>query len=201
MSRIALTFDDGPSRWTEPILDVLARHGARATFFLIGSFAEAQADLVRRIAADGHEVGNHTWSHPRLARDCDDARVREELRRTNEVLERILGQPPRRFRAPYHDVDARVEAVAAGVGLAHTRSTVAAPDWHASARSALIVTIVLQRVAAGAVVGLHDGVPPDEGEGVSREATVAAVEKLVPTLIERGFDCVTASELLGGAAG
>jgi peptidoglycan-N-acetylglucosamine deacetylase len=199
MSRIALTFDDGPSLWTEPILDLLAAHGARATFFLIGSIAEAQADVVRRIAAEGHEVGNHTWSHPHLARDCDDAHVRDELRRTNELLERIVGERPRRFRAPYHDVDPRVEALAADVGLAHTTSTVAAPDWHSAARAALIVTIVLQRVTPGAVVGLHDGVPPDEAVGVTREATVAAVAKLVPTLIDRGVECITAAELLGGA--
>jgi peptidoglycan/xylan/chitin deacetylase (PgdA/CDA1 family) len=197
VNAVALTFDDGPSEWTEAILDVLAGHGALATFFLIGSAAEARADVVRRIAADGHEVGNHTWSHPRLARDCDDARVVDELSRTSELLEQITGTRPLRFRAPYHDVDERVEALAAAIGLEHTRSTVAAPDWHASARTPLIVAIVLQRLAPGAVVGLHDGVPPDEHEGATRGPTVAAVAKLVPALAERGYGCVTASDLLG----
>ena len=199
MARVALTFDDGPSRWTDPILDVLAANEARATFFLIGSAVEAHPEVVRRIAAAGHEVGNHSWSHPHLASECDDSRVEEELRRTNDVLASVVGTPPRRFRAPYHDVDARVEAVAARLGLEQTTSTVAAPDWHASARSAFIVTIVLQRIRPDAIVGLHDGVPPDEGDGCTRDATVAAVAKLVPTLRERGFEFVTASELLGTA--
>jgi len=116
------------------------------------------------------------------------------------VLAALVGKPPRRFRAPYHDLDARVEAVAARLGLEQTTSTVPAPDWHASARSAVIVTLVLQRVRPGAIVGLHDGVPPDEADGRTRDATVAAVATLVPTLRERGFECVTASELLAGAS-
>jgi peptidoglycan/xylan/chitin deacetylase (PgdA/CDA1 family) len=195
MTPVALTFDDGPSEWTEQILDVLAAHRARATFFVIGTMAESRAELVRRIASEGNEVGNHTWSHPRLARDCDDARVFAELKQTSDLLEEMLGSPPRRFRAPYHDVDARVEAVAASIGLEHTTTTVTAPDWHPGAAAAFIATMVLQRVGAGAVIGLHDGFPPDEADA-SRDATVAAVATLVPRLVERGFECVTASTLL-----
>lgn len=111
--RIGLSFDDGPSAWTNPILELLAGHGVRATFFLVGSIVERNEDLVRRISAEGHEVGNHTWSHPKLARDCDDERVRSELARTNDLLEQILGAPPALFRAPYYNRDARVDAIAA----------------------------------------------------------------------------------------
>jgi chitooligosaccharide deacetylase len=194
---VALTFDDGPSEWTQAILDVLVAHDASATFFVIGSVAEERTDLVRRIAAAGNEIGNHTWSHPHLARDCDDGQVQQELQRTSDLLEAILGQAPTRFRAPYHDVDARVERIASSVGLEHTTSTVAAPDWHPAASSAFIATVVLQRVRPAAVIGLHDGFPPDEEATTSREATVAAVANLVPTLRDRGFECVTASALLG----
>ena len=201
MTPVALTFDDGPSEWTERILDVLAAHGARATFFVVGSVAERRSDMVSRVAAAGNEVGNHTWSHPHLARECDDTRVLDELKRTSDLVEEILGVPPRRFRAPYHDVDARVEGVAASIGLEHTRTTVAAPDWHPAARSAFISTMVLQRVGPGAVIGLHDGFPPDEVDGATRDATVAAVATLVPTLLDRGFECVTASALLCGPGG
>jgi peptidoglycan-N-acetylglucosamine deacetylase len=194
--RIALTFDDGPSVWTEPILDILAAHEARATFFVIGSLAEQRPDVVRRIAAEGHEVGNHSWSHPWLARDCADERVDEELRRTNEVLTAIVGSPPRRFRAPHYDVDRRVEAIAARLGLAHTRGDVAPADWHERSTPAFIATMVLQQVNPGAVVGLHDGVPPESGP-VSRQPTVDAVATILPRLRERELDCVTASVLLG----
>ena len=194
--QVSLTFDDGPSAWTGPVLDLLAAHGARATFFVIGSLAEQRPDLVRRIEAEGHEVGNHTWTHPWLARDCDDERVRDELERTNDVLTAILGSPPERFRAPHYDVDERVETIAAGLRLAHTRGDVAPADWHERSTPAFIATMVLQHLAAGAVVGLHDGVPPDSAPA-SRQATVDALATILPRLGERGFDCVTASVLLG----
>jgi peptidoglycan-N-acetylglucosamine deacetylase len=194
---VALTFDDGPSEWTEPLLDLLAANGARATFFVIGSLAEQRPDVVRRIDAEGHEIGNHTWSHPWLARDCDDGRVHDELGRTNAFLEQLLGKPPRRFRAPHYDVDARVEAVAATLGLAHTRGDVTPPDWQAGAKGAYLATYVLQRGEHGLVIGLHDGSPPaGSSAGASREPTVAAAAAFLPRFRERGVECVSASELL-----
>jgi chitooligosaccharide deacetylase len=199
MDRVALTFDDGPSAWTEPILDILAAHGAHATFFLIGRVAERHSDIVRRISAEGHEVGNHTWSHPHLARDCDDDSVRLELLRANDGLASIVGSPPRRFRAPYYDVDDRVVALAAELGLTHTPGTVIPPDWHPTARGSFIATVVLQRVTPAAIVGLHDGFPPEEADQeatVTRLPTVEAVAVFVPTLFDRGYECVTASMLL-----
>lgn len=197
MHRLALTFDDGPSAWTEAVLDILAEHAAHATFFVIGSLAEARADVLRRMVDEGHEIGNHTWSHPWLARDCDDARVRAELERTNEVLTTILGAAPRRFRAPHYDVDARVEAVASQLGLTHTHGDVTPPDWREGARSGFLATMILQGVRAGTVVGLHDGVPPKGSQAsASRQPTVDAVAVLVPRLRERGLECVTATALL-----
>ena len=198
-ARVALTFDDGPSEWTEPILDILAEHDAHATFFVVGSVAGRRADLLRRMVAAGHEIGNHSWSHPALARDCDDDRVREELRRTNDELASILGVPPRRFRAPHYDVDTRVETIASELGLVHTRGDVTPPDWHEKATPALLTTFVLRQAGDGAVIGLHDGIPPHEvAPGVSRRGTVEAVATIVPRLAERGIRCVTASELLDG---
>lgn len=199
MSRIALTFDDGPADWTGPILDILAAHGARATFFLVGSLVAERTSTVLRTATEGHEIGNHTWSHPRLASECDDRRVYEELERTNEVLAGLLGRAPRRFRAPRYDVDDRVTAIAAQLGLVHTRGDVAPPDYDARAKAPFIATFVLQRVKPGLVVGLHDGMPPAKlGMGASRDATVAAVAMIVPRLQKRGFELVTATELLDG---
>jgi peptidoglycan-N-acetylglucosamine deacetylase len=197
--RVALTFDDGPAIWTEPILDILASHGARATFFLIGSLVGDRSEIVERIVADGHEVGNHSWSHPRLASECDDRRVHDELARTNDVLHDVVGIRPKRFRAPRYDVDDRVQAVAARLGLVHTRGDVAPPDYDARVTSAFIATFVLQQVKPGHVIGLHDGVPPAKVDtNASQEVTVVAVEEIVPRLLERDFELVTASELLDG---
>ena len=98
VNRISLTFDDGPGPCTAPILDLLAAHGGRATFFVIGSFAKKQRDLLRRMAAEGHEVGNHSWSHTRLADSGSRRVITRELSRTNKLLTKVLGAPPRRFR-------------------------------------------------------------------------------------------------------
>jgi peptidoglycan/xylan/chitin deacetylase (PgdA/CDA1 family) len=196
--RIAVTFDDGPSEWTEPILDLLREHGARATFFVVGSVVERRADLVRRIVAEGHEVGNHSWSHPALATDCDDERVREELERTNTAIAQIVGTKPRRFRAPHFSVDERVEAIAATLGLVHTRSDVAPPDWHPRINAAVTATFILQQLQPGFIVNLHDGIPPHEADtGQTRQPTVDAVATILPRLVEQ-YECVTASALLDG---
>jgi peptidoglycan/xylan/chitin deacetylase (PgdA/CDA1 family) len=194
--RIALSFDDGPGAGTDAILDVLAANDARATFFVIGSVVRHREETLRRIAAEGHEIGNHSWSHPWLARDCDDSRVRKELERTNGVLESVLGTAPRRFRAPRYDVDERVIRVAADLGLAHTHGDIRPPDWDARCSSAYIVTFVLQQARDGVIVGLHDGVPPNRlPEESGREQTIRAVEILVPRLRARGFELVTVEEL------
>jgi len=196
--RLALTFDDGPSSWSEPIAELLAENGARGTFFVIGSLVEHRAAVVERLASAGHEIGNHTWSHPWLARDCDDATIRDELERTNRRLAEVLGVAPRRFRAPHYDVDDRVEAIAAEVGLTHTRGDVTPPDWTPVLKAPVIATLVLQRVTPNAVVGLHDGVPPRGSSApASRQPTVDAVAMILPRLRDRGFELVTASELLG----
>jgi peptidoglycan/xylan/chitin deacetylase (PgdA/CDA1 family) len=201
VDRIALTFDDGPSEWTGPILDLLGAHGARATFFVVGSVAREQPVLLQRVVDEGHELGNHSWSHPALASECDDEVVREELERTNHALAEIVGMLPRRFRAPHFDVDSRVEAIAATLGLVHTRSDVTPPDWHPRVTSAVTATFVLQQVRPGAVVNLHDGIPPSEaGTGQTRQATVDAVATILPRLVNR-YECVTASSLLDGKTG
>lgn len=197
MSRLALTFDDGPGEWTEPILDVLSAQGARATFFVIGSAAQSRPDVVRRVAAEGHEVGNHTWSHPRLAQDCDDDVVYAELERTNLLLAELLGSPPRRFRAPRYDVDERVIAVAQRLGLQHAQADVRPPDWDERCTAGFIATFVLQQAKAGTIVGLHDGLPPRAPSTKSRQATVDAVTTIVPRLKDRGFECVTIGTLVG----
>ena len=167
---------------------------------MIGSLAETRPDVLRRIVAEGHEVGNHSWSHPRLARDCDDERVRVELVQTSAAIEGIIGAPLRRFRCPYFDVDDRVEAIAATIGLKHTTATVAPPDWHPTVQAAFISTVVLQLAQADGIVALHDGIPPGEVERAAdtRQATLDAVAAFVPRLRERGYECVTASALLDG---
>jgi len=197
VSRVALTFDDGPSEWTESILDLLHRHGARATFFVIGSAVDGRDGVVRATADAGHELGNHTWSHPNLLA-CEDERVRDELARTSDRIATVTVTPPSRFRAPHHAVDERIEAIACELGLRHTRSDVAPPDWHARWSAKLTATFVLQQVRDGAVIGLHDGIPPNADHDVrgSCAPTVEALAAFLPVLVERGYAVVSAGMLL-----
>jgi peptidoglycan/xylan/chitin deacetylase (PgdA/CDA1 family) len=193
---VGLSFDDGPSVWTEPVLELLAAHDARATFFVIGSVAEAKAELLARIVAAGHEIGNHSWSHPALARDCTSDQVRAELLRTNQTLARITGAAPTMFRAPHYDHDARVDAIAAELGLRHVDGDVTPPDWRPGLSAKVIATLVLGGAVPGAVIGLHDGIPPREASATAtRQPTVDALAAILPALSERGLRCRSVSEL------
>ena len=194
MACVALTFDDGPSEWTTDVLDVLVERDAHATFFVIGSSVEGREDVLRRMVADGHEIGTHTWSHASLTVGCDEARIRDELERGCAAIEAAGVPRPVLYRAPYNRVDEHVEAVARSLGLTHVPIEIGPPDWHPRWTPSLTVTFVAQQVTDGAVIGLHDGLPPQKDSG--RETcrpTVDALRLLLPLLAERGFRAVTAS--------
>jgi peptidoglycan/xylan/chitin deacetylase (PgdA/CDA1 family) len=193
---VALTFDDGPSRWTPPILDALAGAGARATFFVLGASIAGQEETLRRAVADGHELGNHAWSHADPA-ELDDETLRAELLRTTTALAEATGVRPRLFRPPYAEADARVAAVARSAALAPTvLRSVDPADWRAT-DAGEIVRSVVEGATPGAIVCLHDGRPPTNAGSGTRSATVAAVEQLVVELPALGYRLVTVSELLG----
>ena len=123
----ALTFDDGPSINTPHLLDMLEEYGIPATFFLLGNQVERHPDIVKRILAEGHEVGNHSYSHPNL-RVVSPARKEEELRRTDTIL-RNLGASPMFVRPPYGSYDAYTEKVAANLGLSLMLWSLDSRDW------------------------------------------------------------------------
>ncbi len=131
-NQIALTFDDGPNpRWTPMLLDILARHNVRATFFLIGKYAVLQKPLVREMQAAGHRIGNHSWSHPNFAW-TGNRQTREELTRTQQELESILGQPVRFFRPPYGARRPYTLGLARSLGLTPVLWNAMAADWNAA---------------------------------------------------------------------
>ncbi len=180
--QIALTFDDGPNPVATPrLLDVLARHEVRATFFLIGNFARQEPGLTRRIAAEGHLVGNHTMSHPWLPR-LSSARIRQEIAGCNRVLEDILGVPVRFFRPPHGARRPAVLRQAAALGLCTTMWNLIVEDWKPQSPEALLARLERglagnRRRARGTNVVLHDGGQSALGE--PRLATVRAVELLL----------------------
>ena len=180
--QIALTFDDGPNPLATPrLLDVLARHEVRATFFLIGKFARQEPGLTRRIAAEGHPVGNHTMSHPWLPR-LSSARIGQEIAGCNHVLEDILGAPVCLFRPPHGARRPAVLKAAADLGLRTTMWNLIVEDWKPQSPEALLDRLErgIARNGArarGTNVVLHDG--GQAGLGEPRLPTVRAVELLL----------------------
>lgn len=194
-SLVALTFDDGPSVWTSPILDLLRAHEAGATFFVLGNSVAGNEDVLKRILADGHEVGVHTLSHVDPAAVADDV-LAEEIERGAEVIEAACGQRPALVRPPYGGAPERFAEAARVKGFGPTILwTVDPADWDQSEADP-IVAHVLRELRPGAIVDLHDGMPENSSGAPSRQATVDAVAALLPELARRGYHAVTVSQLL-----
>lgn len=180
--QIALTFDDGPNAtWTPRLLDALAKYDVRATFFLLGGRAAVQPELVRRMAAAGHTIGNHSWSHPNLARTAA-RRVRDELKQTSDVLEQILGRPVKFFRPPYGGRRPAVFRIARELGLTPVLWNAMTGDWNEPPATKIAGELSgmidrLERRGRGAGIVLHDGGHRDPG--ANREQSVTAAGMLL----------------------
>ncbi|WP_192246761.1 chitooligosaccharide deacetylase NodB [Mesorhizobium silamurunense] len=189
---VYLTFDDGPNPFFTPqILDVLAQNRVPATFFVIGTYAVEHPDLVQRMIAEGHEVGNHTMTHPDLCK-CGFGEVRREIFEANGAISMACPQASVRFlRAPYGAWSEEVFTASEIAGLAALHWSVDPRDWSRPGTDA-IVDAVLASVRPGAIVLLHDGCPPDElrpsTQASLRDQTAKALSQLIPALNARGYE-------------
>jgi peptidoglycan/xylan/chitin deacetylase (PgdA/CDA1 family) len=173
---VALTFDDGPNDpATLQLLDVLARHNARATFFAVGRYVRQRPDIVRDVIAAGHTVGNHTFSHANLAW-CRHRRNRSELERCQRALEDATGRAPTLFRPPWGAREPVVLRQAHRLQLTPCMWSITGWDWRATT-PAQIETRVARRLRGGSIVLLHDGF--HRAFGADRRATVEAVNGLL----------------------
>jgi peptidoglycan/xylan/chitin deacetylase (PgdA/CDA1 family) len=191
---VALTFDDGPSpRYTPQILALLKQYGAYGTFFVIGRKVEETPELVRAELKGGNEVGNHSFSHPRMPQQDQAARQRE-LERTAVDLD-LAGCPPspRLFRPPYSAWDDRLKSYLAHTGRRMVMWSLDSGDWQGLAAPAIIKN-VLGRVKNGAIIVFHDS---DEYAKADRQPTVEALKTILPALQAQGYRMVTVSELVG----
>lgn len=187
---VYLTFDDGPNPVCTPqILDLLAQHRVPATFFVIGAHAADQPELIRRMIAEGHEVANHTMTHPDLSR-CGPGEVEREIDEASNAIRMACPQATvRRMRAPYGVWTEDVLTTSARAGLACVHWSVDPRDWARPGVDA-IVDEVLTGVEPGAIVLLHDGWPEELKSATYaslRDQTVTALSRLIPALHHRGF--------------
>ena len=188
---IALTFDDGPSESTPRLLELLERHGARATFFQCGRNVRRLPEVAREVAAAGHEIGNHTDSHaPLYFRSARD--IGREVERAQEAIAEATGSRPALFRPPYGARWFGIGEVERRLGLLGVMWTVSARDWKLPAEA--VVRQVLAGVGNGAILCLHDGRRLQAGPDV--RVTLEAAGRLIPELRSRGFRLETVSELI-----
>lgn len=187
---VGLSFDDGPDpRWTPALLDALAASGARATFFVTGTQVRENPELVRRMVAEGHEVANHSDTHPRLDRSTAQAAAAEIAGAAHAIAGAGVPRTPW-FRAPRGQYDEETVAVAAAAGLQEVGWTVCLERWLRRLGPAAGLDETAARVGPGAIIVAHDGGIPD------RSATVAAVPELLRRLTADGYRMVTVTELL-----
>jgi peptidoglycan/xylan/chitin deacetylase (PgdA/CDA1 family) len=183
---IALTFDDGPNpAWTPQLLDMLAAHRVKATFFLLGKYAEAEPYLTRHIAESGHIIGNHSWSHPNLALSSRK-KIREELYSTKHTLEQITGSRVRYFRPPFGARRPFVLNEARELGMSPVLWNAMTNDWAEPSAEEITNRLgdrvdALGRSGRSANIVLHDGghLEPSADRGPS----VAAAEMLIKRYI------------------
>ncbi len=200
--KLALTFDDGPDPdWTAKILDVLKQKNVRASFFVIGENVEAHPDLLKRILAEGHDVGNHTYTHPNLG-ELPDALVTLEINATQRLVEGLTGRSMRLFRAPYlgdaepTTADETVPiAIAQSMGYYTVGLQVDPNDWQRPSADEILNRVIAQATdpnpdIRGHVILLHDS-------GGDRSQTLAALPRIIDEMRARGFDFVPVSELAG----
>jgi peptidoglycan-N-acetylglucosamine deacetylase len=195
---IALTFDDGPDpQYTDRILDILKREQVEATFFVTGAQALKHIATIERILNEGHELGNHSWTHPNLSK-LPDFLVRLELNATQRLLQVITGRSVRLLRPPYASDDmaetaeeAHVVELGSRLGYVLVGANLNPQDWNRPSKQEIVRRVIEQAErGAGCVVELHDA-------GGDRTNTVDALPDLIHSLRDRGFHFISIADLMG----
>lgn len=176
---VSLTFDDGPNpTFTPQVIDVLARYGVTATFFVLGSAVEQYPDLARRIVAEGHRLANHSWDHADLT-TLDPAALDEEIDRTTAAITSVTGTTPQCLRAPFGRTNDAVRAAARARGLALSKWSKDTRDYERPGAQSIIGR-ALEGSVPGGVILFHDS-------GPDMSQTVAALPAIIEAIQARGL--------------
>ncbi|HEV2423254.1 MAG TPA: polysaccharide deacetylase family protein [Terriglobia bacterium] len=193
---VVLTFDDGPAEpFTGQVLDILRRYRVPATFFCCGKNVGRFPDVVRRAQAEGHTLGNHTWSHP-LLYFKGRPRIGKEIDRTQEVIERATGRAPIVFRPPYGVRWFGLFPALRARGLTDVQWSDTGYDWKTRHDGAAIARLTLAKLRPGAVILLHDGREPRAPGDVDAATTVAALPAIIEGARRMGLEFATIGRFL-----
>jgi peptidoglycan/xylan/chitin deacetylase (PgdA/CDA1 family) len=193
--QLALTFDDGPNDLhTLKLLEVLAKHNVQATFFMIGRFVRERPDIARAVAAAGHVVGNHTFTHPRLIFQSE-AQTRAELTNCRQALQDAMGAHSNLFRPPFGGRRPVTLRIARELGFETVMWNVPGHDWH-SLPASVIESKIARQISSGGgeIVLLHDG--GHSALGADRAQTVIATDNLIRRYEDLGFEFLTIAEMM-----
>ncbi len=188
---IAMTFDDGPSEATPAVLEALRQYGAPATFFQCGSNVRRLGEIARQVHAAGHEIGNHSDSHP-LCCFRPASWIEDEFAHAQQTIQEMLGVTPSLVRAPFGVRWFGYRQMQEKLGLLGVMWTVIGLDWKLPAQG--ICDRVLRAACNGAIVCLHDGSQCRSKPDLSH--SLEAVKRIVPALLERGYHLETVSQIL-----
>jgi peptidoglycan/xylan/chitin deacetylase (PgdA/CDA1 family) len=182
---IALTFDDGPSIFTRELLDILDEHGGRVTFCVLGNLVEIGAATIIRAFESGHEILGHSWDHSDLSR-LSVENIMTQIQRTSAIIDAVTGEPPPPlFRVPFGAYNRRIAEAATELGYGVLNWGIDPRDWQFRDEDH-IFDYIMEHARDGAIVVLHD----------VHQTTVDAMARVIPALIEQGFQLVTASEII-----
>lgn len=195
---VAITFDDGPSPiWTPQILDELKKAEAKATFFMIGHHVKKYPEVARRVADEGHQIGNHGYAHSVILY-YTPPEIEEEIKYTETVIREITGQTTKCFRPPKawmpEDIKQHIKTLGYSVVLWSLNSK----DW-VEFDHRLMVRYLTRNVKSGDIILFHDSGNVFSTEGGDRTQTVLAISSLVRILREQGYKLVTVEEMLNAA--
>ena len=187
---VALTFDDGPGKYTKEILDILRQNNIRATFFFVGQNANDYKSIVRMAYADGHVIANHTYSHADLRKISADE-IKSELIRASRAIYNIIDEYPVLFRPPYGACSSKSTRIVCGLGYTTIAWSDMTNDYDVDKTTPRKITnYIVEHAEPGAIIGMHDG-------GGNREKTVEALSLVIEELRSQGYQFLTIPELLG----
>ncbi len=186
---VAITFDDGPGAYTDRLLDILQRYDAKATFFVVGYKIDRRPETVQRIVSEGHEIGGHSWNHKELTK-LTEKEISSQLTKTRNKIHDVTGIEPVLMRPPYGSYNDSVRAVAKKLGISAINWNVDTLDWKYKDADK-VYDGTFKKLKDGNIILFHDIHP----------TTVDAMERVIPALIEEGYQLVTVSQLLTADGG
>lgn len=197
---IVLTFDDGPTQeYTIRILDILKKYNVKATFFVVGKRVQKNCPIVQRMYQEGHEIGNHTYTHPYLTK-ISIAEQQQEIGNNQQIIQQCIGYQPRWFRAPFGDQNPALLELVHRFGLNNAQWTIDTNDWRNSSSVKSITNLAMNSNNSGVIL-MHDGAQTNSNfihpeESLTRNNTVDSLETIIVNYQNRGFNFFTLSQAI-----